>query len=166
MRHATVVKGDVLLGNQAGSYACAEVGVEETRDLCRRDVAAALKEALGQDGDSILMGSHELGEHRGELNLVVDVGYGAMLPRKQRRERVHIVVVDARDVGVRDYNEWQVAQSLDATGEANRQQVEGEIGRGEKGGFGQRWTTMSALVRQSGLQIGWLTWNKENRSPT
>lgn len=86
VRHATIVEGDVLLSDQAGSYACAKVGVEETGDLCRGNVPTALEEALGQDGDGILMGGHELGKHRGEANLVVYVGYGAMLPRKQGRE--------------------------------------------------------------------------------
>lgn len=49
---------------------------------------------------------------------------------------MHIVVVDARDVGICDYNERQVAQSLDAPREADWQQVKGKIGRSEQGGFG------------------------------
>ncbi|KAJ3560385.1 hypothetical protein NPX13_g9320 [Xylaria arbuscula] len=69
--------------------------VQETGDLFRRDVPAALDEALGENWDRVLMRSHELGQYRSELDLLFKGGYGAMFPREEGRERLHIVVVNA-----------------------------------------------------------------------
>ncbi|KAJ6782758.1 hypothetical protein PWT90_03633 [Aphanocladium album] len=143
------VQGNVLLGDEAGADARAQVAVEEARHLGRRDVAAALEEALGQDGDGVGVGGDELGEDVGEAHLVVRGRDGAALDgvlpvRQQDRQRVQVVVVDARDVGVGDDDVGQVAQRLDAVREADREEREGEVGGREEGSFRQRRTAVSS----------------------
>lgn len=58
-----------------------------------------------------------------------------------------VVVVDARDVGVRDDDVWEVAEGLDAVGEAHGEEGEGEVGRREKGIGGEGRTSMSKLCQ-------------------
>lgn len=134
---AAKVQGNVLLGDEAGADAGAQVAVEKGGDLGRGDVAAALEEALGEDGDGVGVGGDELGEDVGEAHLVVGRGNGAAIDgglpvRQQDGQRVQVVVVDARDVGVGDDDEGQVAQRLDAVREADREEREGKVGRGEE----------------------------------
>ena len=45
---------------------------------------------------------------------------------------MQVIVVDARDVRVRDDYERKVAQGLNAVGEADGEEGEGEVGGGEE----------------------------------
>jgi hypothetical protein len=124
VRLAAEVQGDVLLGDEAGADTGAQVLVEEAGDVGGVDVAAALEEALGEDGDGVGVGGDKLGEDLGEADLVVGGCDGAALAgglpvRQQNGEGVQVVVIDARDVGVGDDDVGQVAQSLQAVGEAD-----------------------------------------------
>ena len=56
---------------------------------------------------------------------------------------MHVVVVDAGDVGVGDHDEGETAQSAETVGEAYGDEGKGEIGRGEEGGLIERWAAMS-----------------------
>lgn len=56
-----------------------------------------------------------------------------------------VVVVDARDVGVGHDDVGQVAQGLDAVGEADGQEGEGEACRGEEGFGGERGAAVSVV---------------------
>jgi hypothetical protein len=141
------VQGNVLLGDQAGADAGAQVLVEEAGDFGGGDVAAAFEEALCENGNGVGVGGDELGEDVGEADLVVGRGNGAALAGgfpvgQQDGERMQVVVVDARDVGVGDDDVGQVAQGLDAVREADWEEGEGEVGRGEEGAFGEGWTAM------------------------
>jgi hypothetical protein len=49
---------------------------------------------------------------------------------------VQVVVVDLRNVGVGDDNVREVLERLEAVGETNRSEGEGEVGRGQKRPFG------------------------------
>lgn len=77
---AAVVKGDVLLGYQAGADAGTQVFVEEAGDFLRGDVLAAFDEALGQDGDGVGVRLDELGEDLGEFDFVFEGADGFSLP--------------------------------------------------------------------------------------
>ena len=56
-RDARGMQGDVLLGDEAGADAGAEVLIEEVCDLCGRDILAALEEAPGRVWEWCLVGS-------------------------------------------------------------------------------------------------------------
>ena len=55
------------------------------------------------------------------------------MPREEGGEGVLVVVVDFADVGVGDYDVGEVAEGLDAVGEADREEGEGEARGGEEG---------------------------------
>lgn len=57
-----------------------------------------------------------------ELYLIFQSGDAALLVGQESRQRVDIGVVDAGDVGIRDHNEWQVTEGLNAMGEPYRQE--------------------------------------------
>lgn len=132
MRLAGVVQGDVLFRNEARADAHAQVLVEEARDVWGGDVAPALEEAAGQDGNGVGVGGDELGEGGGEGDLVREGRDGRLMrrvvPRQEGGEGVDVVVVDAVDVGVRDDDVREVAEGLDAVGEADGDEGEGEVG--------------------------------------
>ena len=54
-----------------------------------------------------------------------------------------VVVVDAGDMGVRDDDEGEIAESLDAMSEPDWEEGEGEVCGGEESRCGQRGTAMS-----------------------
>ena len=58
-----------------------------------------------------------------------------------------VVVVDAVDVGVRDDDVGEIAEGLDAVGEADRDKREGEVGGREESFFGERGAAVSGRVR-------------------
>lgn len=143
------MQGNMLLGDEASADAGAEVLVKEAGDLLRRDVATALEEALGKDGDSVGVGGDELGEDVCKADLVVRSGDGAAVDgsppvRKEDGERVEVIVVYARDVWVGDDNVGEVAKGGEAMGEANGEEREGKVGGGEKGSLGERRTAVSS----------------------
>lgn len=139
----------MLLGDQPRTDAHAEVLVQEAGDLGRGDVAAALEEALGQDGDRIGVRVDELGEDLGEANLVFEGGEGVaragtpLEPGEQGGEGVLVVVVDLGDVAVGDNYVRQVAQGLDTVSQADGEEGEGKACRGEKGLGRERRTSVS-----------------------
>ena len=57
-----------------------------------------------------------------------------------------VVVVDAGDVRVRDDDEGEIAEGLDSVGEADGEEGEGEVCRGEEGGCGERWSAMTGCL--------------------
>ena len=67
-----------------------------------------------------------------------------------------IVIVDAGDVGVRNDNEGEVAESLDSVGEADGQEGKGEVGGGKEGGCGGGWRAMSVhwVLADGSLRAG------------
>lgn len=79
VRLARVVKGDVLLGYEAGANTSSEVLVEEASDFVWRDVSAAFKKALCEDGNCVCMSGDKLSEGLCEANLILKVSYGAAL---------------------------------------------------------------------------------------
>lgn len=86
------------------------------------------------------MGGDQLREGGGEARLVgegVDRGSPGGVPREEGGEGVQVVVVDAVDVWVRDDDVGQVAEGLDAVGEADGEEGEGEVCGGEQGLFGE-----------------------------
>lgn len=120
MRLGAEVQGDVLLGDEARADARAQVLVEEACDLGGGDVAAALEEALGEDGNGVCVGLDELGEDFGEADLVLEGGEGVLgrsgargvavvEPGEEGGERVLVVVVDLGDVTVGDDDIWQIS---------------------------------------------------------
>jgi len=152
MRLGAKVQGNVLLGDEAGADAGAQVLVEEAGDFGGGDVAAAFEEALCEDGDGVCVGGDELGEDVGEADFVVGGRDGAALAGglpvgEEDGERVQVVVVDARDVGIGDDNVGQVAQGLDAVREADGEEGEGEVGGCEEGAFGEWWTAVPGRER-------------------
>lgn len=82
------------------------------------------------------MGCHELREDFREANLVIEGADSAVAalgpPREEGGEGVDVVVVDLANVGVGDYDVGEVAEGLDAVGEADREKGEGEVCRGEE----------------------------------
>lgn len=107
--------------------------VQEAGHLGCRDVFATFEEAAGEDGNGVGVRLHELGEDLGEADLVVQTTNCALLPGKQGREGVLVVVVDLVDVGIRDYDVGEAAQRLDPVRQPDRQQREGEARRREEG---------------------------------
>ena len=106
----------MLLGDQAGADAGAQVGVEEAGHLGGRDVFAALEEAAGQDGDRVGVRPDELGQDFGKLDLIIEAADGAFLPGEQGGQGVLVVVVDLVDAGVRDEYVGEIAEGLNAVG--------------------------------------------------
>nr|POE94562.1 hypothetical protein CFP56_16802 [Quercus suber] len=121
------VQRDVLLGDQARADARAQMLVQETRDFLGRDVFACLEEAAREDGDGVVVRQHQVRHDFRELDLVLQRLDAALGPGQQRAQRVHIVAVDLADVGVRHDDVREVAQALDAVGEARGQDFEREI---------------------------------------
>ena len=89
------------------------------------------------------MGLHEVGHDFCELDFFFQGVDLALLVREESGEGVDIVVIDAGDVRVRDDDEREVAESLDAMGEADGEEGEGEVCGGEESGCGERGTAMS-----------------------
>ena len=56
---------------------------------------------------------------------------------------MEVVVVYTSNVGIRNNNKWEIAESLNAVGEANGQEREGKIGGGEEGFGGERRAAMA-----------------------
>ena len=54
-----------------------------------------------------------------------------------------VVVVDAADIGVGHDYEGEVSQGMEAVGQSDREEGEGEVGRREEGGLGEWWAAMS-----------------------
>ena len=99
------------------------------------------------------MGLHEVGHDFCELDLFFQRVDLALLVREERREGVDVVVVDAGDVRVRDDDEGEVAESLDAMGKADGEEGEGEVCGGEESGCGERRTAMSGDCYISGQMV-------------
>lgn len=59
---------------------------------------------------------------------------------------MQVIVVYFCNVWIRDYYEGEVAQSLDPVCEADGEEGECEIRRGEEGFGGERWAAMSGEV--------------------
>lgn len=72
------VKRDVLLGNEPGADARAQVLVQEAGDLGRANVPPALEEALRQDGDGVGVGVDQLGQDFSEADLILERGEGVL----------------------------------------------------------------------------------------
>ena len=89
------------------------------------------------------MGLHEVGHDFCELDFFFQRVDLALLVREEGGEGVDVVVVDAGDVRVRDDDEGEVAESLDAMGEADGEEREGEVCGGEENGCGEWGTAMS-----------------------
>lgn len=140
----------MLLGDEAGPDAGAQVLVEKASHLRRGDVLAALEKAASQDGDGVGVRLHEFRQHLGEADFILQVADGAPLPWQERRERMLVVVVYLADVLVRDNYVRKVAQRLDAMREANWEEREREAG-GCKQGLGRERRT--AVSKQS-TQLG------------
>lgn len=117
--------------------------VEKTGYLGGTDVSATLQEAPSKRRDGVGMAVDEIGEHLDEAALLVHARYLVLLPREQRRQRVQVVAIDAGDVGVRDHDERQVAQSVDAVGQPGRQQGQREVGGFQESVLGERRRAMS-----------------------
>jgi hypothetical protein len=109
------------------------VRVKKARHLPRTNVAAALEEAAGKGGDGVAVGVDEVGEDSGEADLVVEGGDVGVCVGQERGQGVLVVGVDVGDVRVRDDDVGQVAQGLDAVREADGEEGEGEVCRGEEG---------------------------------
>ncbi len=107
--------------------------VEESGHVGRADVFPALEEASGEDGDGVGVRLDEVGHYFCELDFLFQGVDLPFLVGEQGGEGVDVVVVDAGDVRVRDDNEGEVAEGLDAVGEADRQEGEGEVCGGEEG---------------------------------
>ena len=86
---------------------------------------------------------HEICHHFCELDFIFERGDLPLLVGEQGGEGVDVVVVDACDVRIRDDDKREVAEGLDSVGEADRQEGEGEICRGEQSGCGEGGTAMS-----------------------
>ncbi|KAJ6264980.1 LOW QUALITY PROTEIN: Zinc-type alcohol dehydrogenase-like protein [Drechslerella dactyloides] len=128
-----VVEGEVLLGEEAGADTGAEVLVEKVGDDLRGDVALALGEAAGEDGDGVAVGVDDLGEDVVEAGFLFEGGGEVVLGEgQQQAQGVQVVVVDLGDVGVRDDDVGEVAEGDDAAGEADGEDTQGEGGRGEE----------------------------------
>lgn len=146
------VERDVLLGDEPGADARAQVLVQEARDLCGAYVPPALEEALRQDGDGVGVGVDQLGQDLGEADLILERGEGVLAvgrvlePREQGGERVLVVVVDLGDMAVGYDDVRQVAQGLYAVGETNWEQRQREAGRREEGFCREGWAAVSAVV--------------------
>lgn len=137
------MQGNVLLRNQAGANARAQVLVEKTGNLAWRNVPTALGEAFGKYGDGVCVCLYELCEDLGETNLIFECGQGILRgfgagpggvaiiePREEGRQGLLVVVVDFGDIAVGDDNVGQVAQGLNTVGEADGQEAKCEAGRG------------------------------------
>ena len=109
VRLAGQVQRDMLFRYQACSDAGTQVFVQKPSHLRPGNVLAAFEESLGQDGDGVRMRLHQVRHHLGELPFVIQCRDGLFLPWQQRRQGVHVVVVDARYVRVRDHDEGKVA---------------------------------------------------------
>lgn len=125
--------------------------VQEAGYLARTDVAAALQEAAGEGGDGVAVGVDEIGEYSGEFHLVGERGDVRVGVGEESGERVLVVGVDARDVGIRNDDVGEVSQGLDAVREADGEEREGEVGGGEEGFGGERGTA----VPEFGLVVEW-----------
>jgi hypothetical protein len=91
----------------------------------------------------------KLGKDVCKLDFIVERGNGpAILGRVQIWEKdgegMDIIVVNARDVRIRNDNEGEVAKSLDAVGEADGEERERKVGRREEGVGCERRTAVSA----------------------
>lgn len=112
--------------------------VEEAGDIFWRDVSPGFEETLCKNGNGVCVCGDEFSENVCELDFVFEGGDGAasggLLPVwKEDGERMEVVVIYSRDVGVGDNDIREVAQGLDTAGEADREQREGEVGGGEEG---------------------------------
>ena len=96
---------------------------------------------------------HEVGHDFCELDFFFQRVDLALLVWEEGGEGVNVVVVDAGDVRVRDDDEGEVAECLDAMSEADGEEGEGEVCRGEEGGCGERGTAMSGDCYVSGKML-------------
>ena len=143
VRLAGEMQAQMLLGNESRAYSRAQVLVEEAGDVARADVFAGLEKAPCQYADGVCVCLHEISHDLCEAHLLLERPDLVLSPWQQRREAVYVVGVDLGYVRIRDDDEGEVAQRLDAVGEACRQNREGEIGRREQLLRGERWLAVS-----------------------
>lgn len=125
----------MLLRDQAGADTGAQVLIEEAGGDGGVDVLPALEEAAGEDGDGVSVGLHEAG-HKVDEGVFISRGADLALGEREKgREGMHVIVVDLGDMGVRDDDEGEVAEGLDAVREASGEDRQRKIGRGLEGGL-------------------------------
>lgn len=83
------------------------------------------------------MGVDEVGEDGGEFHFVGEGGDVCVGVGEEGRERVLVVGVYARDIGIGDDDVGEVAQGLDAVRKADGEEGEGEVGGSEEGFGGE-----------------------------
>lgn len=59
---------------------------------------------------------------------------------------MEVIAVDLGDVGIGDYDEWEVSKRLNSVRESNWEEVESEVCRSEESCFGERGTTISGSI--------------------
>ena len=99
----------MLLRDQAGANAGAEMLVQEACHRLRRDVFPTLEEATGEDGDGVGVSLNEVGHDFCELGLLVERGDLTFMVGEKGREGVQVVGVYARDVRIGYDDKGQVS---------------------------------------------------------
>lgn len=107
--------------------------IQESRHFDRINVLPTLQKAPSQCGYRVGVCLDQVRKDRCESYLVFECGYGFSIIWQQSRQRVEVIIVDLRDVGIRDNYEWEVSKSLYSMCEPNREEGEGEVCGGKQG---------------------------------
>ena len=103
------VQGDVLFGDQSRSNPGSKMLVEKPRHVRRTDILPTFEEASREDGYSVGVCLYQICHDFGKLYFFFQGIDLPLLVGKQGGEGVDVVVVDARDVRVRDDDEGEIA---------------------------------------------------------
>jgi len=124
-----VVQGQMLLSNQTGAYAGAQMAIKKVGDFCGRNVLSRFKQASGESRNGFGVCFDEIAHYLSKLVGRVPVGDLALSPWKKGGKAVQIILMDLGHIWVGDDYERQIAQSTDALGETGGQYGESEVCR-------------------------------------
>lgn len=128
----------MLLRYQPGANSSSQMFIQESCDFNRVDIFSALQKSASQSRYCVRVCLDQVCEDLCESYLVFEGRNGLRIVWQQCRQRVKVIVINLRDIRVRDNNEWKVSKSLYSMCEPNWEEREGKVGGGKQR-VGREW---------------------------
>ena len=106
------MQGEMLLSDQACANPSPQVLIQEFRHIGRVYVFAAFQESLRKCGNGIRVCLHQVCHHISELLFLLRSRDPLLVPWQESGKGVQVVVVDLRNMRVRDHDEGQIPETL------------------------------------------------------
>lgn len=107
---------EMLLGYQSGADSGSQMLFEKFGDFGGVDILPTFQKSSCQNRYSICMGLDKVGHDIGKLDLLLHSCNSPLLVREEGRKRVHIIVINFRNVRVRHDNKRKISECLDPVG--------------------------------------------------